>query len=552
MMQDVFSYPSDPSLWDKARYSDYLQQRAVPLVRDAQGVWIAIVDEDAINDQVHAWFPSEQVHFIQIAEAQFREVIQCHASALWMHDAIYGLASRYPHYALYGKKAWHERWKIGVWMVMAIASVMLVRHYGEPSLVFSWMVSAISMVFMSMIMFKVMLMLVGHRVRHAVFDKTHQAALLDDDALPIYSVLVPMVDEADSVSEIIASLSMLDYPHEKLEIWLILEVHDRATIEAVRRVPYDTRFRVLIVPDVAPYTKPKACNYALPCLRGEFVTIYDAEDAPNAMQLRHAVALFRHDPSIGCLQACLNWYNWNEHWLTRFFHVEYAMLFQVLLPALSALAIPIPLGGTSNHIRVELLRQVGGWDAFNVTEDADLGIRLASMGVRILPMHGLTLEEAPISLWAWMKQRTRWIKGYIQTWRVLQRRTRDRYRAMGWFGLLGIHYVIGLSSIIYAVAPLMWCLGVIIYWGYDVPLTPRAEAYATTVLVAGCMMQWWSVWSMRHVHGCHVSLGVLIFYPCYFLLHAYAGVRALWHVVTAPYLWEKTAHGKTHIMRPRG
>ena len=178
------------------------------------------------------------------------------------------------------------------------------------------------------------------------------------------------------------------------------------------------------MPDLQPRTKPKALNYALPLARGEYVVIYDAEDRPEPGHLRQALRAFRAGPSnLAAVQARLNLYNTNlyntkENWLTRQFTIEYCALFDGLLPALDRLRLPIPLGGTSNHFRASALRWLMAWDPFNVTEDADLGIRLARYGYRCRMLGSTTYEEAPARPMSWLKQRTRWLKGYMQTWRV--------------------------------------------------------------------------------------------------------------------------------------
>ena len=200
--------------------------------------------------------------------------------------------------------------------------------------------------------------------------------LLDDAALPTYSVLVPLRDEAHMVPLLWQALSAIDYPPEKLDIKFVVESRSGPTIAAVQRIVEDPRFALVVVPDAAPHTKPKALNYAMPLVRGEHVVIYDAEDIPDRGQLRLVASQFAERPEIDCLQAELVIDNAGENLLTALFAGEYAGQFGLVLPLLARLRLPMPLGGTSNHFRVRALREVGGWDAFNVTEDADLGVRL--------------------------------------------------------------------------------------------------------------------------------------------------------------------------------
>jgi cellulose synthase/poly-beta-1,6-N-acetylglucosamine synthase-like glycosyltransferase len=206
-----------------------------------------------------------------------------------------------------------------------------------------------------------------------------------------------------------------DWPRDRLDIKLVLEAGDRATVAAIRRRVASASYEIVIVPPIGPRTKPKALSYALAFARGEFVTVYDAEDRPHPLQLREAHAAFcRAGRDLACLQSSLVIDNGETSWLARLFTIEYAALFDGLLPALAKLGMPLPLGGTSNHFRRAALEAVGGWDPFNVTEDADLGIRLARFGYRAATIALPTLEEAPADLGPWIRQRTRWFKGWMR------------------------------------------------------------------------------------------------------------------------------------------
>ncbi len=235
-----------------------------------------------------------------------------------------------------------------------------------------------------------------------------------NDDLPVYTVLVPLLGEAHLVPELVAALDRIDWPRDRLDIKLIVEADDPETVAAARagaRAPYE----VIVVPAAKPRTKPKALAFALPFARGEFVAIYDAEDQPHPDQLREAHAIFsRSPPELACLQAAIVVDNSGASWLARLFAIEYSALFDGLLPTLAALGMPLPLGGTSNHFRRRALEEVGGWDPYNVTEDADLGLRLARFGYRSATFDLPTLEEAPSSLGSWMRQRTRWFKGWMR------------------------------------------------------------------------------------------------------------------------------------------
>ncbi|MCB1518535.1 MAG: glycosyltransferase, partial [Hyphomicrobiaceae bacterium] len=253
-----------------------------------------------------------------------------------------------------------------------------------------------------------------------------------DEDLPVYTVLLPMRDEANMVRQLAGALQRLDYPAEKLDIKFVVEAKSVSTLHAAAAELGDLRFELIIVPDSSPRTKPKALNFALPLARGEFVVIFDAEDIPDPDQLRRAVSLFRAQPELDCIQAELVIENSSENWLTALFAGEYAGLFGLILPSLADWDMPLPLGGTSNHFRLQSLREAGCWDAFNVTEDADLGVRLKRLRYRTGTFSAQTLEEAPISLSAFLNQRTRWSKGWMQTFLAHNSRPLQLLRDMGW------------------------------------------------------------------------------------------------------------------------
>ena len=243
---------------------------------------------------------------------------------------------------------------------------------------------------------------------------------LSNDSLPVYSVLIPLLREANVLEELVRSLRALDYPAAKLDMMLVLETGDAETQAALLRIDLPGNFRTIIVPAQPPQTKPKALNYALQFARGEFVVVYDAEDRPEPGQLRRALEMFRgRGPDLVCVQAQLNIYNPSRSWLTRQFTIEYSVLFDAILPALERLRLPVPLGGTSNHFPRHALVEAGAWDPFNVTEDADLGIRLARQHLKTSVLASTTWEEAPVDFTTWLKQRTRWLKGWMQTSRLL-------------------------------------------------------------------------------------------------------------------------------------
>ncbi len=270
--------------------------------------------------------------------------------------------------------------------------------------------------FLICVAFKFVVCMAGaRRERYQAVTDEDVAALKDED-LPVYTVLAPMFREAEVVGELIGNLASLDYPVSKLEVLLLLEEDDTETIGAAKTAGLPPWMTIVRVPRGQPQTKPKACNVGLFLAKGDYLVIYDAEDKPDPDQLKKAVVAFgRGGERMICVQAALNYWNVYENFLTRMFTAEYSFWFDYMLPGFDALQLPIPLGGTSNHFRTEGLRLLGGWDPFNVTEDADLGIRASALGYSVGVINSTTYEEANRKLGNWIRQRSRWVKGYMQT-----------------------------------------------------------------------------------------------------------------------------------------
>ncbi len=288
----------------------------------------------------------------------------------------------------------------------------------------------------------------------------------NDAELPIYTILLPLYHEANIAPKIVRNIGRLDYPPEKLDVKLLLESDDAETRQALEHAGLPSFCDVIVIPDAPPKTKPRACNFGLERARGEFCVIYDAEDAPEPDQLRKAVAVFRRDPErkILCAQAKLNYYNARQNLLTRLFTVEYSTYFDLTLSGYQLFRLPLPLGGTSNHFRTELLRQIGPWDPFNVTEDCDLGLRIYEKGYRTTLFNSTTFEEANCELWNWMRQRSRWVKGFIQTHLVHYRNPFRTVEKLGWYGTLGGFLAVGGSALMMLTNIVFWGL-ILLYFG---------------------------------------------------------------------------------------
>ncbi len=375
-----------------------------------------------------------------------------------------------------------------------------------------------------------------------------EARALRDAELPIFTVLVPMFRETAMLPSIARALRELNYPLGKLDIKIVLEADDHDTIQTARTLGLEGVFEIIVVPPSMPQTKPKACNFALRFARGEYLVVYDAEDRPEPDQLRKVVATFRRAPAnTACLQCRLNYYNVNENWLTRMFTLDYALWFDQVLPGLERLGMPIPLGGTSNHFKIEVLRELHGWDPFNVTEDADLGMRLGQKSYRVGVVDSTTYEEASCRTGQWIRQRSRWMKGYMQTLLVHTRRPLRLMRAAGPLGFLGFIFFIGGTVIAGLVNPIFWAL--YLAWliasasGFD-PVFPQILLFISlfNLLAGNGAFTYLSMLAP-------IQRGWLNLIPYsltvfgYWVLISIAAYKGLWQLLRDPFFWEKTQHG---------
>ena len=398
--------------------------------------------------------------------------------------------------------------------------------------------------FLAAVMFKLVACLAGFRERLRRWSRGE----LDDRRLPVYTILVPVYGEANIVGDLIDNLAAIDYPQEKLEILVLLEEDDTETIAAAKAARPPSNVRLVVVPEAEPQTKPRACNVGLFLARGEFLVIYDAEDRPDPDQLRKAVAAFRDaDEKTVCVQARLRYWNSGTNFLTSMFSLEYGYWFGIMLPGLDRLRLPIPLGGTSNHFRVDALRRLGGWDPHNVTEDADLGLRAAVEGYRVGVIDSSTDEEACSRVRPWIRQRTRWIKGYMQTALVHTRSPRRLVRQVGVTDSLGFLLLIGGTPLTFLLAPPLW-LGTASWYAFGEPNLPLVDsgvfwAIALFNLVLGnAIMIGLNLLGAVRDRGWRAAPFALL-NPLYWVLHSIAAWRALWQLVRNPYHWEKTPHG---------
>lgn len=365
--------------------------------------------------------------------------------------------------------------------------------------------------------------------------------------LPIISVMIPLFREHDIAQRLVGRLGKLNYPRELLDVILVVEETDMTTRNALAGKELPRWMRVVTVPDGPIKTKPRALNYALNFCRGSVIGVWDAEDAPEPDQLHIVARRFaRAGPEVACLQGILDYYNPRTNWLARCFTVEYATWFRMFLPGIARLGFVVPLGGTTLFFRRAALEGLGGWDAHNVTEDADLGVRLARHGYRTELIEAVTYEEANCRALPWVRQRSRWLKGYAMTWAVHMRDPVRLWRELGTKRFLGVQILILGSLSQYLLAPILWSFWITLFGGWH-PIASNMTpwmlwpmmAVFTLSEVVNISAGMWAVRSEQHSHLIKWVPTLHLYFP----LGALAGWKAIYEVITRPFYWDKTTHG---------
>ncbi len=372
--------------------------------------------------------------------------------------------------------------------------------------------------------------------------------------LPSVSILVPLYRERAIARRLIDRLDRLDYPRELLDICLVVEADDTVTCDTLEAIRLPAHFRQVVVPHSKLKTKPRALNYALDFCRGTIVGVYDAEDAPAPDQIHRVVRRFHErGTDVACLQGVLDFYNARTNWVSRCFAIEYAAWFRVLLPGLTRLGLVIPLGGTTLFFRRDVLNELGGWDAHNVTEDADLGIRLARHGYRTELIDTVTEEEANCWAWPWIKQRSRWLKGYMVTWAVHMRSPRRLLVDLGAWRFFGVQLLFLGTISQFLLAPILWSFWLVLF-GLHHPMlalgTPVLITLGTLFLASeliGLAINAYAVRGPRHRFLTAWTPAMMLYFP----LAALAAYKGLAELLTRPFFWDKTEHGSFDAPRPR-
>ncbi len=433
--------------------------------------------------------------------------------------------------------------RIGIAILIAIVALFLTSPVAGFGLLTAWAVT--TLVLNSTV--KAAAAIAFFRTRKQAENVEFLSTRRKAHKLPIVSIMVPLFKETQIAGRLVKRLSAISYPRELLDICLVVEEDDTLTQQTLANCELPRWMRQVTVPRGAVKTKPRALNFALDFCRGSVIGVYDAEDAPDPDQIHKVVKRFaERGQDVACLQGVLDFYNARTNWLSRCFTVEYATWFRIILPGLERLGFAVPLGGTTLFFRRNALEKLGGWDAHNVTEDADLGIRLARHGYRTELIHTVTQEEANCRVWPWVKQRSRWIKGYAMTWGVAMRAPRALLRELGWWKFIGVQILFLGTLSQFILAPVLWSfwampLGLphpllnampieMFYLLGTVFLASEVLTITVGVLAVSGEDHRWLRWWVPTLH-------------LYFPLASLAAMKGFVEILYKPFYWDKTVHG---------
>lgn len=532
----------DPQLVGAVRPSDAIFHGILPLRRTRDALLVAMSDT---RDAAARAYAEQRFHARIIGVLATPSAIRRRQEQIWrerlLDDSITILRRENPDASastLITRE--QKRFGIGLGVAMLAGAVIFRGSFAIAC------VAAIILLYALVVSFRTWIIVRGAKYQDVIKVSPEEMDALED--LPVYTILCPLYKEAGVLPQLVKACSELNYPASKLDVKLLLEEDDVETLDVVRDYPLPHFFDIVVVPAEGPRTKPKACNYGLQFARGDYTVIYDAEDIPEPDQLKKALAVFRRsDPSVGCVQAKLNFYNPKQNPLTGWFALEYTSWFDFFLPGLVDRGLPVPLGGSSNHFPTALLRRLYAWDPDNVTEDADLGMRLHRAGYHTLIVDSVTLEEANSDFVNWVRQRSRWGKGYAVSWLVQMRHPRQLLREVGWESFLSIQLTLGGTfgvSVLNLFAWTLTMLWALAQFNFIAYLFPSWIYYLGMLEMLGgnFFFLYMGLWAADHRKSwdlVRLSLAA----PAYWVMMSLAMIKAGIQLVTAPTFWEKTVHG---------
>ena len=517
----------------------------IPVRENGQVLQVAVVDPydlDPVHEHLQRIHPGS-IEYLVTSEFDIEWTTRAIFHDNYINESIWGLFYRNPEECANKTFTTPQIITMALIAIALIASLIIAPY---PTLLTLNIAAAI--IYLGISIFRFSIAISGAARQDLIAISQEEIDALDESRLPVYTILIPVFREKEVLPVLLKSLKELDYPPSKLDIKLLLEEVDDETRQAAIAINPPGNIEFITIPDSQPRTKPKACNYGLISARGKYLVIFDAEDKPEKDQLKKVVCTFnKGGEDLICVQAKLNYYNRNQNLLTRWFTCEYSNWFDMILPGLNRAGLPIPLGGTSNHFITEKLRELGGWDPFNVTEDADLGIRMYKHDYKTAIVDSTTYEEANSKLWNWIRQRTRWIKGYMQTWFVNMRHPIQLLKELGLKGTLGMHLTVGGTPFLFIINPIFWFLTTLSFI-FDVNLLgelfppPIFFISAFNLIIGNFVFVYLNVISTFR-RGYYELGKYALLSPIYWVLMSFAAWRALWQLITKPFYWEKTTHG---------
>lgn len=543
---EKYYYRIDTTLLQKMEPEEIIEYQAIPLYIKNNTLILLTSFPKKVKTLEHFKhkFDIEEIEEKIITDQDISNLVRKLFKKSLHTKAIYGLHDRKPE-----ESAFTTMIKPQIIFLCVIFLGIALGLWFYPNQVIIGLFAFVQVFYLLAIFYKFIISMAGIKNRFTASknDKIEKSPEIRE--YPVYTVLVPLLREPENViKNIINAINNLDYPRNKLDIIFLFEGNDYKTINMAKSMRPTSSWRFFYVPNGTPVTKPKACNYGLYFARGKYLVIYDAEDIPEPDQLKKALRAFQNSSSeYGCFQAYLNYYNKNENFLTRMFTLEYSYWFDYMLNGLYKLKLPIPLGGTSNHFRVDILKKISGWDPFNVTEDADLGIRMAAENKKVGVINSTTYEEANNNFGNWIRQRSRWIKGYMQTSLVYNRHPVKLIRTLGFWKWFSFQMLVTGTPFTFLVNPIMWAS--FLFWVFAphfivVPSIPIPIMLIGSIsFIAGnlimILLNLAAAFSRRYYNLIPYSF----LNPIYWILHSIAAYKALFQLLFKPFYWEKTNHG---------
>jgi cellulose synthase/poly-beta-1,6-N-acetylglucosamine synthase-like glycosyltransferase len=540
---DLTGYEPDPAALEIVPEPLMRAINCVPFAIDSEKLYLAVADRlgEEETEELEEYTSLELVAFLA-SPRQVEELLRLTFREKYTAIATTDLVTRMPEEA--GNRVITDSQKAFLSLIVVVLVAALII---APLVTLVVLVSLADVFYFVTSAYKFKLTYDSLGYGHEIAISDEMVAALDERDLPTFTILVPLYKEAAVVGALVEGIGGLDYPQAKLDVRLLCEEDDDETIDAVMAMDLPGQFTVVVVPDAQPKTKPKACNYGLIQSKGEYLVIFDAEDRPEPDQLKKVVIAYGNaHPDVVCIQAKLNYFNAEQNLLTRWFCTEYSMWFDLLLPGLDHQNAPIPLGGTSCHFKTDALHELGAWDPFNVTEDADLGIRLFKMGMRTAMIDSTTFEEANSDLNNWIRQRSRWIKGYIQTWLVHMRHPVKLFGQLGPKNFVSFQLLVG-GTFIFLLNPIFWALTTLFFItqaGFVRELFPSFVFYAAAfqLFLANFLFMYFNV--AGSVQRGYFGLAkYALFTPIYWGLMSVAAWKGFLQLFFNPFYWEKTVHG---------